>query len=76
MLSTLSPDTALGFVRDVLSGMPDGVKCAATVVGGILVTRWLAFDAQSLRTAFGVYWSAMRHEIQGLPGLMPRLWQM
>jgi len=66
----------LGFVRDVLSGMPDGVKCAATVVGGILVTRWLAFDAQSLRTAFGVYWSAMRHEIQGLPGVMPRLWQM
>ncbi|MCR4376710.1 MAG: urease accessory protein UreD [Rhodospirillales bacterium] len=66
----------LAFVREVLDGAPDGVRCAATVVNGVLVVRWLAFDAQALRGAFGVYWAAMRHEVKGLPGLMPRLWQM
>lgn len=66
----------LAFVRDILDGAPDGVKCAATVVNGVLVTRWLAFDTQALRAAFGVYWSAMRHEVKGLPRVMPRLWQM
>lgn len=66
----------LAVVRDVLDTVPKGVKCAATVVNGVLVTRWLAFDAQSLRTAFGVYWAAMRHELKGLPRVMPRLWQM
>lgn len=66
----------LAFVRNVLDGSPDGVKCAATVVNGVLVTRWLAFDAQALRQAFGVFWSAMRQEIKDLPGVMPRLWQM
>lgn len=66
----------LSFVRDVLDTAPEGVKCAATVVNGVLVTRWLAFDAQALRAAFGVYWSAMRGEMKGLPRVMPRLWQM
>lgn len=66
----------LGFVRKLLDTAPEGVKCAATVVNGVLVVRWLAFDAQALRAAFGVYWAAMRHEVKGLPGRMPRLWQM
>ena len=66
----------LGFVRELLDVAPEGVKCAATVVNGVLVVRWLAFDAQALRLAFGAYWSAMRYELKGLPGLMPRLWLM
>lgn len=69
-------DQYLDFVRNVLDEAPEGVKCAATHVNGILVTRWLAFDAQALRDAFAVYWSAMRHELKGLPAVMPRLWQM
>lgn len=66
----------LAFVRNLLDGVPADVKCAATVVNGVLAVRWLAFDAQALRTAFGTYWSAMRHELKDLPGTMPRLWQM
>lgn len=66
----------LEFARALLEDAPQGVKCAVTVTNGVLVTRWLAFDAQELRIAFGAYWAAMRHEIQGLPGVMPRLWQM
>lgn len=66
----------LEFARGVLEAAPQGVKCAATVANGVLVARWLAFDAQALRTAFGVYWSAMRHELKGLPRVLPRLWHM
>jgi urease accessory protein len=66
----------LPFVRELLDIVPEGIKCAATVVNGVLVVRWLAFDAQALRIAFGVYWAAMRHEVKGLPGRMPRLWQV
>lgn len=69
-------DAYLGFVREVLDKAPGGVKCAATVTNGILVTRWLAFDAQALRGAFADYWMAMRHEVKGLPAALPRLWHM
>jgi len=69
-------DQCLDFVREVLDAAPEGVTCAATLINGILVTRWLAFDAQALRDAFAVYWAAMRHELKGLPAVMPRLWQM
>lgn len=62
--------------RSVLAQTPEGVKCAATLTNGILVARWLAFDAQALRTAFATYWTAMRHELKGLPKAMPRLWHM
>ncbi|PHS78309.1 MAG: urease accessory protein [Rhodospirillaceae bacterium] len=66
----------LDFVRTVLEAAPRDVKCAVTITNGILVTRWLAFDAQLLRHAFATYWSALRHELKGLPQVMPRLWHM
>jgi len=66
----------LDFVRALLSTAPDGVNCAATVTNGILVTRWMALEAQDLRKCFGEYWAAMRHELKGLPQTMPRLWHM
>ena len=66
----------LTFVRAHLDGVHNGVKCAATIVGGVLVTRWMAFDTQNLRTAFGAYWAAMRNRVKGLPEALPRLWHM
>jgi len=69
-------ESHLDFVRAILEAAPQGVKCAATISNGILVTRWLAFDAQLLRHAFATYWSALRHELKDLPQAMPRLWHM
>jgi len=66
----------LDFVRTILENAPKDVNCAATITNGILVTRWLAFDAHLLRLAFANYWSAMRHELKDLPQAMPRLWHM
>jgi len=64
------------FVREIFETFSDDFKCAATITNDILVTRWLASDAHKLRQGFGEYWSAMRHEIKGLPRVMPRLWHM
>jgi len=66
----------LEVARSVLERAPSGVNCAATVTNGILIARWLAFEAQALRNAFAEYWGTMRHHMKGLPAAMPRLWQM
>ncbi len=52
----------------------DGVQAAATVVGGVLITRWLAADPMPLRTSFARYWSALRWRIGGLNAALPRVW--
>ncbi|MBL4748626.1 MAG: urease accessory protein [Gammaproteobacteria bacterium] len=66
----------LDFVRDIFDTFSQDVKCAATITNGVLVTRWLAADAQLLRQAFAEYWANMRHELKGLPRALPRLWHM
>ncbi|MCU0838610.1 MAG: urease accessory protein UreD [Rhodospirillales bacterium] len=52
----------------------DGVQAAATVVGGVLITRWLAADPLPLRSSFARYWSELRRRIGGLNGALPRVW--
>ncbi len=53
-----------------------GLEFAATVVGGVLIARWLAADAHVLRLAFGRFWAMFRHRIAGLPPVLPRLWSI
>jgi urease accessory protein len=50
------------------------VRCGATVVGDILVVRFLGYDARLLREAFGHFWRAMRQGLAGLPPVLPRFW--
>jgi len=74
----VSPEASdrLDLARELLGDDTDGVKSGATVVNDILVARWLADDAQHMRTAFGDFWAAFRARTQNLPGKMPRLWDV
>ena len=50
------------------------LRIAATLVNGLLVTRFLGGEALALRNAFAGLWCALRHAAAGLPLAMPRLW--
>ncbi|MFZ1414100.1 MAG: urease accessory protein UreD [Defluviicoccus sp.] len=52
------------------------LEFAATLVGGVLIARWLAADAHTLRLAFGRFWAMFRHRVAGLPPVLPRLWSI
>ena len=66
----------LNLARNLLGEDCDELRTGATIVNGILVVRWLADDAQHMRTAFGEFWAVFRAQTQNLPGVMPRLWQI
>ncbi len=61
-------------VRDILEEqLVGGLRCGATLVGGVILVRWLG-DAWPLRRAFGGFWAAFRHRAAGKPAALPRLW--
>ena len=47
------PAAYLDLARSLLDEEDDGLRSAATVVNGVLVTRWLGHDPARLRRAFG-----------------------
>jgi urease accessory protein len=53
-----------------------GLQAGATVVGGLLVARWLAQDALPLRRAYADLACHLRHAAMGLPPRLPRLWHV
>lgn len=71
------PDAAkqLATARRILEETGGKSRCGATVVGGLLLVRWLG-DAYPLRRAFGAFWAAFRHAAGGLPPALPRLWHV
>jgi urease accessory protein len=64
----------LALLRDLMQLAPAEVRCAATVVNGVLVARWLAADALILRPSFAAAWMALRSEAQGLAPRLPSFW--
>lgn len=54
----------------------EGVRAACTLVGGVLVARWLGRDALAVRESFADFWAAARRERGGLPASLPRLWSI
>jgi urease accessory protein len=64
----------LALLRDWMLLAPVEVRCAATVVNGVLVARWLAADALALRPSFAAAWMALRNEAQGLAPRLPSFW--
>jgi urease accessory protein len=48
----------------------------ATVVGGLLIVRWLGYDTLALRTAYGAFWIAFRRHVRGGNEDLPRVWCM
>jgi urease accessory protein len=53
-----------------------GLRAGATVVGGLLLARWLADDAMLLRRAYADLACHLRAEAMGLPRQMPRIWHV
>ncbi|MBL4693132.1 MAG: urease accessory protein UreD [Magnetovibrio sp.] len=62
--------------RELLNSIPTDVRVGITLVGGVLITRFLAKDALTLRKAFGNYWAEFRHLSAQLPAALPRLWHI
>jgi urease accessory protein len=68
-------DARLELARELIRDHADeDVKAAATVVGGVLVVRWLGRDGFSLRTGYGGFWAAFRNHVGGLRAALPRVW--
>jgi urease accessory protein len=64
----------LAFVRDLVE--ESGVRGGVTCMGPVLVARLLAGETAPLRRAVARLWSALRAEAAGLPGTVPRVWQV
>jgi urease accessory protein len=54
----------------------DKTLAGATVVGGLLIIRWLGYDTLALRTAYGAFWVAFRRHLRGGDEDLPRVWCM
>jgi urease accessory protein len=64
----------LTLLRDLMQLAPAEVRCAATLVNGVLVARWLSADALTLRPSFAAAWMALRSDAQGLAPRLPSFW--
>jgi len=64
----------LALLRDLMLLAPAEVRCAATLVNGVLIARWLAADALELRPSFAAAWMALRNDAQGLAPRLPSFW--
>jgi urease accessory protein len=64
----------LVLLRDLMGLAPAEVRCAATLVNGVLVARWLAADALELRPSFAAAWMALRSAAHGLAPRLPSFW--
>jgi urease accessory protein len=70
-------DAYLNTARILLCEYTDEETLAgATVVGGLLVTRWLGYDTLAMRTAYGGFWVAFRRRVRGDDEVLPRVWCM
>jgi urease accessory protein len=52
------------------------LRAGATVVGGVLVARWLARETMSLRRAYADLACHLRSAAMGMPRHMPRVWHV
>jgi urease accessory protein len=57
-------------------GATPGLQAGATIVGGLLIARWLAVDALPLRRAYAELACHLRETAMGLPPRLPRLWDV
>ena len=53
-----------------------GMQAGATIVGGLLIARWLGPDALALRRAYADLACHLRQAAMGLPPRLPRLWHV
>jgi len=73
----LAPDAgcALELARDLLDTQGAAeVRSGASLVGGVLVARFLSADTAALRACFGAFWRGFRAGACGLPERLPTIW--
>ncbi|HEX6141822.1 MAG TPA: urease accessory protein UreD [Geminicoccaceae bacterium] len=51
-----------------------GVRAGATLIGPVLIVRWLAADPAALTGAVQHYCARFRHAVRGLPARAPAIW--
>ena len=59
----------LGFAQKVVQ------SGAATCIGNFLIARFVDTDAARLRESVAQYWIKLRSEFDGLPEVLPRVWE-
>jgi len=65
------------FARELIAACDASeLHVAVSRIGEVLVVRWLGQNSRVLRHAYGQFWAAFRHQLTGLPPIMPRLWQI
>lgn len=71
-------EDAAALLEDARALLPDitpDLRAGATVLGNILLCRWLSPEPHRLRAAVGGFWAAFRSRALGRPGRLPVLWQ-
>ena len=67
----------LALARGLLETAAVGsLKSGFTLIGEVLIGRWLSRDAAVLRRAYAAFWGAFRHRVAGLPARPPAVWQV
>ncbi len=76
ILSAPKPARSLELARSLLESRPGIVRSGASLVGDVLVARFLSADGAALRAAFGAFWTGLRAGACGLPERLPTIWQI
>lgn len=76
ILLSPKPSDSLELARGLLESCPDAVRAGASLVGEVLIARFLAGDGAALRAAFGAFWKGLRAGACGLPERLPTIWQI
>jgi urease accessory protein len=75
-LAGSDPRKFIDGARVVQTAAMVGLRAGLTLIGGLLVARWLGNDAMLLRRAYADLACHLRAEAMGLPRRMPRIWHV
>jgi urease accessory protein len=76
ILSAPKPARSLELARSLLESRTGNVRSGASLVGDVLVARFLSADGAALRAAFGDFWRGLRAGACGLPERLPTIWRI
>lgn len=74
LLATSGEPGLLARVRSAVVGLGLPGHFAATLVSGLLVCRYLGWEAEAARAFFRRAWEALRPAVAGQPARPPRVW--
>lgn len=72
--------TAIYCAPDAADCLDSARRCAgsggASCVDDVLIVRFVHTDAAVLRAEFTHFWKHFRHDVAGLPAVLPRVWEV